>query len=91
MKTAREFFETHQDLHERFRAEKIGVRAFEKAIERNFADARDAGDEVYREMGALIVADIKAAIRRTREEFARGRTIGGVKITIAPDYWQRPI
>jgi hypothetical protein len=32
MKTAREFFETHRDLHEQFKTEKIGVRRFEKAI-----------------------------------------------------------
>ena len=75
MKTAREFFETHQDLHERFRAGKIGVRAFEKAVDANFAEAREAGESIYREMGALIVANIRAAMRRTREELAAGRVL----------------
>ncbi len=66
MKTAREFFDTHQELHARLRTGKIGVRKFEKAVDANFEEARASGDEVYREMGALIIADIRRAMAETR-------------------------
>jgi hypothetical protein len=68
MKTASEFFETHRDLHEQFKAEKIGVRKFERAIASMWDEIRAAGLE--REVGDLIIADIRSAMAETRTMLA---------------------
>lgn len=68
MKTAREFFEIHRDLHERFKAEEIGVRKFERAIGSMWDEIRSAGLE--REVGDLIIAEIRHAMAETRTMLA---------------------
>jgi len=68
MKTARDFYETHRNLHERFKADKIGVRAFEKAIATMWDEIRAA--RLEREVGELIIADIRKVQAETRKMLA---------------------
>ena len=68
MKTASEFFKTHRDLHERFKAEEIGVRKFERAIAAMWDEIR--ADGLEREVGDLIIADIRRAQAETRKMLA---------------------
>ncbi len=70
MKTAREFFEIHRDLHERFRTNKIGVRAFERAVSRNWDEINASDPAIKQEVGALIKADIRRAMAETRTMLA---------------------
>lgn len=71
MKTASEHYQTHTDLHIRFRRGGIGVRAFEKAIEALWIEAR--ADGAADALGEMIKTEIKTAMAETRAKLRTER------------------